>query len=238
MRVSTRGKHSHGLSFDSWTKSLGLTDLCSNPIRFLKLMERYFSQSDEAKNADARPSLFYQVGATPSYVERPRILSEAPSSALRVAAQSSRAVIPSGPDPKWRFFWRVGGRDSESSKFRELHADPVIPRALSDVWTDVMDDWGSRMLGVAEVLSSLLEQGLGLDPGSLCKLMVNGPHLLGPTGSYLGPAPGGGDSLGKVGTVLAGYHTDLNFLTIHGRSRYQVTNHLVPSGLGFMLVTP
>ncbi len=39
------------------------------------------------------------------------------------------------------------------------------------------------------------------------------PHLLAPTASDL-------VKYGKIDTILAGFHTDLNFLTIHGRSRY------------------
>lgn len=42
--------------------------------------------------------------------------------------------------------------------------------------------------------------------------MMQGPHLLAPTGSDLGRHT-------QVGKVLAGYHSDLNFLTIHGRCR-------------------
>jgi hypothetical protein len=39
------------------------------------------------------------------------------------------------------------------------------------------------------------------------------PHLLAPTASDL-------VKYHKKDTILAGFHTDLNFLTIHGRSRY------------------
>src|SRR3984957_21142598 len=39
------------------------------------------------------------------------------------------------------------------------------------------------------------------------------PHILAPTASDL-------VKYGKENTILAGFHTDLNFLTIHGRSRY------------------
>ena len=39
------------------------------------------------------------------------------------------------------------------------------------------------------------------------------PHLLAPTASDL-------VKYGKKDTILAGFHTDLNCLTIHGRSRY------------------
>ena len=42
---------------------------------------------------------------------------------------------------------------------------------------------------------------------------VQGPHLLAPTGSDLA-------AHASVGTVLAGWHNDLNLLTIHGKSRY------------------
>jgi hypothetical protein len=39
------------------------------------------------------------------------------------------------------------------------------------------------------------------------------PHILAPTASDL-------VKYGKQDTILAGFHSDLNFLTIHGRSRY------------------
>lgn len=39
------------------------------------------------------------------------------------------------------------------------------------------------------------------------------PHLLAPTASDL-------QKYGNKDTILAGFHTDLNFLTIHGRSRF------------------
>src|SRR6267154_2468177 len=44
-------------------------------------------------------------------------------------------------------------------------------------------------------------------------LTVSRPHLLAPTASDL-------VKYNKKDTILAGFHTDLNFLTIHGRSRY------------------
>lgn len=42
---------------------------------------------------------------------------------------------------------------------------------------------------------------------------LSSPHLLAPTASNL-------VKYSKKDTILAGFHTDLNFLTIHGRSRY------------------
>ncbi|KAG5955751.1 hypothetical protein E4U58_006964, partial [Claviceps cyperi] len=43
------------------------------------------------------------------------------------------------------------------------------------------------------------------------------PHLLAPTASDL-------TKYSSLDTILAGFHTDLNFLTIHGRSRYPGLN--------------
>lgn len=43
-------------------------------------------------------------------------------------------------------------------------------------------------------------------------VVIQGPHLLAPTGSDL-------SRYGK-GTVFAGYHYDLNVMTIHGKSRF------------------
>ena len=59
------------------------------------------------------------------------------------------------------------------------------------------------------ILSDCLVGTLITDLGS--------PHLLAPTSSDL-------NKYGKEDTILAGFHTDLNFLTIHGRSRYPGLN--------------
>ena len=40
-----------------------------------------------------------------------------------------------------------------------------------------------------------------------------GPHLLAPTGSDLA-------QYNEEGTIFAGWHTDLNLLTIHGKSNF------------------
>ena len=60
------------------------------------------------------------------------------------------------------------------------------------------------------------------------KANIPRPHLLAPTASDL-------TKHGAKDTILAGFHTDLNFLTIHGRSRYpglhiwaRNTGHRIP----------
>lgn len=68
-----------------------------------------------------------QVGATPEGVEVPRCVVD-PACAQSIAAQppGHRATLPAGPDPKWRFFWRLGPRPART-RFAELNAPPVIP---------------------------------------------------------------------------------------------------------------
>lgn len=57
------------------------------------------------------------------------------------------------------------------------------------------------------------DMGTSTLAGSLLILTAPSPHLLAPTASDL-------VKYDKKDTILAGFHTDLNFLTIHGRSRY------------------
>lgn len=55
--------------------------------------------------------------------------------------------------------------------------------------------------------------GLGLPGHTFKEAGKYGPHILAPTASDL-------VKYGQKDTILAGFHSDLNFLTIHGRSRY------------------
>jgi isopenicillin N synthase-like dioxygenase len=40
--------------------------------RFLDMLEKYYEQSDEIKAKDIRKEVFYQVGLTPTHIERAR----------------------------------------------------------------------------------------------------------------------------------------------------------------------
>ena len=106
------------------------------------------------------------------------------------------------------------------------------------------------MLAAVDAVARGAAAGLGLAPTALTALMERGPHLLAPTGCDLvkHSAPGtvlvsgcGGEGCGGwprgAAAVLppdrppdptlptrpllqAGYHSDLNLLTVHGASRY------------------
>lgn len=71
----------------------------------------------------------------------------------------------------------------------------------------------SLLIQACETVAEMAEVGFGLKRGDFSDRLKNAPHVLAPTGSDL-------CKYGKKGTIFAGYHYDLNFLTIHGKSRY------------------
>ena len=184
----------------------------SDNATFLDMLERYYEQPNEVKRPDERPHFHYQVGVTPEGVEVPRCsMDPACLKEIEKQPEEHRAHVPKGADPKWRFMHRVGPRPAET-KFKELNAEPVYPEKFPE-WEGNMTMWGTKMLNALEVVAEMAAIGLGLDRKAFVDKMRNGPHLLAPTGSDLAKYQ-------DVGTVFAGYHYDLNFLTIHGKSRF------------------
>ncbi|VVA20408.1 PREDICTED: Clavaminate synthase [Prunus dulcis] len=190
--------------------------------RFLDMMERYFDRPPDFKRLQERPQLHYQVGVTPEGVEVPRsLVDEEMQEKLKEMPKEFQPSIPKGADRKWRYMWRVGPRPSET-RFQELNAEPVVPEGFPE-WKDTMDSWGYKMISAIEAVAEMAAIGFGLPKDAFTSLMKQGPHLLAPTGSDL-------RHYGQEGTVFAGYHYDLNFLTIHGRSRFPGLNIWLRNG--------
>jgi isopenicillin N synthase-like dioxygenase len=97
--------------------------------------------------------------------------------------------------------------------FKQLNAKNVVPSEFKGRWEKTMNMWGGKMLSAIHTVSEMAAVGFGLEQDAFSKLQAYGPHLLAPTGSNL-------KTNGAKGTVFASYHYDLNFLTIHGKSRY------------------
>ncbi|KAI1138402.1 Clavaminate synthase-like protein [Hypoxylon sp. FL0543] len=185
---------------------------------FLDLLEDYFAQPAETLKRDERPELGYQVGVTLENTEKPKCAVDEPC--LRVIERLAPAERPldiSGhqPDPKCRFFWRMGEPAPYATQFPGLNAENVIPEApeIRERWTPVMETWGKSMKTAVSGLAEMAAVGMGLPAETFTDAGRYGPHLLAPTASDL-------QKYGSKDTILAGFHTDLNFLTIHGRSRY------------------
>lgn len=75
-----------------------------------------------------------------------------------------------------------------------------------------MDKWGNKMFDAIKVVAEMAALGMGAEKDCFTSKLEGGPHLLAPTGTDL--------VKNDVGTVLAGFHYDIAFLTIHGKSRY------------------
>jgi len=110
---------------------------------------------------------------------------------------------------KWRYMWKIGARPPEAND----NFPQVYPAAEGfPDWEDKMNNWGGRLLDAGKTAAEMAAIGLGLEADTFTKRMEGGAHLLAPTGSDL--------VRHDVGTTLAGFHYDIAFLTIHGKSRY------------------
>ncbi|KAF8324059.1 Clavaminate synthase-like protein [Clavulina sp. PMI_390] len=184
--------------------------------QFLDLLEDYFNLPQEELKLDERPEVGFQVGVTLENTEKPKCASD--DSCLNVIQKLEVSERPldiegHGADPKCRFFWKMQQNPPYESKFPALNMPNVVPRTFEATWAQRMEQWGKSMKTAVEGVAEMAAVGLGLDRGTFTDAGKYGPHLLAPTASDL-------RKWGDLNTILAGFHTDLNFLTIHGRSRY------------------
>ncbi|KAL1740960.1 hypothetical protein HDZ31DRAFT_46438 [Schizophyllum fasciatum] len=189
---------------------------------FLDLMEDYFAQPAAALKKDERPEVGFQVGVTLENTEKPKCAVDEPCLHIIAAldpAERPLDITAHSPDPKCRFFWRMGEQPPYETQFPALNTPNVVPEAepLKSKWPPTMDKWGTCMKEAVEGIAEMTAVGLGLAPDTFRSAGKYGPHLLAPTASDL-------VKYGKKDSILAGFHTDLNFLTIHGRSRYPGLN--------------
>lgn len=184
--------------------------------KFLDLLENYFALPIEELKKDERKEYGYQVGVTLENTEKPKCKSD--DNCLRIIeklAPSERPldILGHGADPKCRFFWKLAEVPPYEIAFPSLNMPNVVPERFSDTWATTLDRWGQAMKNAVEGVAEMSSLGLGLENGTFKDSGRFGPHLLAPTASDL-------NKYGEKDTILAGFHSDLNFLTIHGRSRY------------------
>ncbi|KUI53113.1 Gibberellin 20 oxidase 4 [Cytospora mali] len=185
---------------------------------FLDLLEDYFAQPEDALKRDERPELSYQIGATLENTEKPKCAVDEPClDVIKRLAPDQRPLDIMGhqPDPKCRFFWKMVEKPPYETEFPGLNAENVVPEAphIRQRWAPTMNQWGNSMKNAVSCLAEMAAAGLGLPESTFKDAGRYGPHILAPTSSGL-------QKYGQKDTILAGFHTDLNFLTIHGRSRY------------------
>ncbi|GAA5828352.1 hypothetical protein JCM11251_006210 [Rhodosporidiobolus azoricus] len=183
--------------------------------RFLNVIEDYFAQPKEKLEEDLRPEVHYQVGVTLENTEKPKCHSFDPCKRVIASLDPTERPLDlegGKADPKCRFFHRMG-RTPPRTDFPSLRMENVTPKAFSATWENAMEEWGTIIKSAVEGVSEMLSVGLELPQKTLVEAGEYGSHLLAPTATDLA-------KYGQVGEIFAGFHTDLNFLTIHGRSRF------------------
>ncbi|EPZ34897.1 hypothetical protein O9G_002028 [Rozella allomycis CSF55] len=93
---------------------------------FLDILEKYFSQDEEALMRDSRPEIGYQIGVTPEGIEAPRCIHDTDcQNFIDSLKEEDKPVKPTRADVKWRYFHRIGPRPLQT-KFPELNATPIL----------------------------------------------------------------------------------------------------------------
>jgi len=174
------------------------------------MIENYFETISEGYYKgepleDSRPELSYQTGVTPEHIEMARNHEEIVNSLE--GEDKPLTKYPMGRDCKWRFFWPIGERPESIRN----DIPKVYPKNFPQ-WEEKMDSWGNHMCDAIYTASEMAAIGMGLPRDSLTEKMQMGQHLLAPTASDLMKY--------EVGAPFASFHYDLNFITIHGKSRY------------------
>ena len=75
-----------------------------------------------------------------------------------------------------------------------------------------MNTWGEKLHSATLTIAEMAALGMGAEKSAFTSRMEGGAHLLAPTGSDL--------EKNDVGAIFAGFHYDISFMTIHGKSRY------------------
>lgn len=179
---------------------------------YCQMVEEYFSkqgdlyyENGEKALDDAHPEIHYQVGVTPENREKAR--NHCARFAHYDKDNKPVSECPPNFDAKWRFFWNIGDRPED----HKAEHDNVVPKDFPK-WEETMNRWGDMMIEGCYSVAKMAAVGMDLPEETFFDRMQLGNHLLAPTGSDLRKY--------EEGTVFAGVHYDLNFLTIHGKSPF------------------
>eukprot|EP01083_Nonionella_stella_P302331 1041908_1 len=181
--------------------------------KFIDMMEDYFNRSTAEKMKDVRKEHHFQVGATPEKQEKARNHC----GLIETLDPTHRPLTPCPPeaDTKWRYFWKLKTLQKQQQKDQKKeHVFPNVVPAGIPHFESMCNEIGADLLNCAYTVLEGLALGLGLQKDYFTSKMHDAAHLLAPTATDL-------NKWGKKGVVMAGYHYDLNLLTVHGKSRYE-----------------
>lgn len=184
--------------------------------KFLDFMEQYYENRSKhfyktGELLDSNPEGGHQTGVVAEFTERARNHKETISKEFPNSLPSTPQPPPK--DKKWRYMWQVGETDAKQAA-QNSHIMPknVIPADIPE-FEQRMTSFGSILKNSCLTASEIIALGLGADQQALRSKMEGAPQILGPTGSDL-------SKHNQLGDILAGFHYDLSFMTIHGKSRY------------------
>ena len=96
-----------------------------------------------------------------------------------------KATVPRGSDPKWRYFWKLKWpSQGEPAAPSTDSVDQVVPEGFP-TFEYTMEKWGNSMLQAVASVANLLALGYGLPPDTFKEMLLDGRHLLAPTGALL-----------------------------------------------------
>jgi len=172
--------------------------------RFIDLLEKYADLPKEIKQRHIRKDLHYQIGLTPENTETPMDHCE--------KVYRMGGLKPSGKDPKQRWFHRT--TPLVQTEFNDITGENIIPDEFPE-WEELFNTMGDLFSGVLRRVNDVLEEELNYPFNKLCE---NGNHLIAPT---ITPLKSLIEARQKI---IAGFHSDISFLSIHGKGRYPGLN--------------
>lgn len=180
--------------------------------QFIDMMESYYAEASVRyesgeKMDEFKPENACSVGIQPSKREIARDHTETIKNFA--ASELPLSKMPPTPDTKWRYAYRIGEDKNTGMGF--VHPN-VYPRNRPE-FAGIMDSWGENMVRSVSDVAEMLARGYDLEADYFTSMMKDASHYLAPTGSDLA-------RYNKLHHVLAHFHYDFSFITIHGKSRF------------------
>lgn len=186
---------------------------------FIDLMERYSMLPEETRMKHVHKEAHYQVGLTPSFTELPRDNCD--------IAITLGAIKPKARDPKMRWFHRTTPVD-EHTEFTDTTGVNVIPDEFPE-WSERFNKFGDVFMDVLYKVNEKLSPELGID---LNELVNGGNHLIAPTIMPLE------NIIGTENKIVAGFHNDIDYCTLHGKGRFPGLNIWTRDGTKIAVKVP
>lgn len=193
--------------------------------KFRQTMLEIHGASPEERAAMDGSDTGYQRGMTPPDTEHPLDHS---AWVARLRPEHQPLTVPGRPDSKSRFMWAIGERPKRSC-WPKINIRAKVPERFREI-AGPLNIWGQCMLMAARDILQIVAIGLGLAPNRLSRMLENGPHILGPTGSDFTDA--------VLGRVLAGLHYDFNVVTVHGQTDIRALVCWTRDGRPFLVEVP